>query len=70
MKQPTEADLDIEIRDADEPLLVSIAAKRRKVSARANVRHVKTGDAGDYASGDIEALAFRLACVAIKRLQH
>ena len=45
-------------------------AQRRKVSARANVRHVATNDTGDYASGDIEALALRLACPAIKSLQQ
>jgi len=79
VKQPIEADFDIEIRDADVEIIFKpmmsrysfpLLAKRRKVSARANVRHVKTGDTGDYASGDIEALAFRLACAAIKSLQQ
>jgi hypothetical protein len=44
-------------------------AQRRKVSARANVRHVKVGNTSDYASGDIEALASVLPGAAIKSSQ-
>jgi hypothetical protein len=80
VKQPIEADFDIHIRDADVEIMLkptmsyysfALLAERRKVSLRANVRHAKTGGTGDYASGDVEALAFRLACAAIKSLgQH
>ncbi len=79
MKQPIEADFDIQIRDADveitfKPMMrhysFPLLAERRRVSPRASVRHAKTGDTGDYASGDVEALAFRLACAAIKGLQQ
>jgi len=29
-------------------------------------RQLREGDTGDYASGDVEAMAFRVACAAIK----
>ena len=75
MKQPIEADFDSQIRDDDveitfKPMMSHYSfplwADRRGVCPRANVRHAKTGDASDYASGDVEAMAFRVACAAIK----
>jgi hypothetical protein len=79
VKQPIDADFNIHIRDADVEIIFKpmmshysfpLLAERRKVSPRANVRHLKTGDTGDYAPSDVEALAFRLACAAIKGLQQ
>lgn len=78
VKQPIEADFDIQIRNANveiifKPMMSHYSfplLKSRKVSPRASVRHVTTGDTGDYAPGDVEALAFRLACAAIKSLQQ
>jgi hypothetical protein len=58
---PAAPDFDIEIRDADVGIIFKpmmsrysfpLLAERRKVSPIANVRHVKTADSGDYASGD------------------
>jgi hypothetical protein len=75
VKQPIEADFDVQIRDADveitfKPMMCHysfrLRADRRGVSPRARVQHTRTGDAGDYASGDVEAMAFRVACAAIK----
>ena len=43
-----------------------LLADRRSLSPQASVRHGKTGDTGDYAAGDVEATAFRVACAAIK----
>ena len=39
------------------------------MSLRERAFHAKTGDTGDYASGDVEAMAFRVACAAIKALK-
>jgi hypothetical protein len=70
-----EADFNIQIHDTNvavtfKPMMrhysFPLLAGRRKVSPRARVRHAKTGDTGDYASGDVEAMAFRVACAAIK----
>jgi len=78
VKQPVEADFDIQVRDAEveitfKPMMCRysfrLRADRGSVSPRARVRHAKTGDTGDYASGDVEAMAFRVACAAIKALK-
>lgn len=75
MKQPIETDFDVQICDAAveitfKPIMSHYSfpflAGHRKVSPRASVRYADTGDIGDYAFGDVEALAFRLACAAIK----
>jgi hypothetical protein len=74
VKQPIEADFDVQVRDADveitfKPMMsrysFRLRADRRGVSPRARVRHAGTGNGGDYASGDVEAMAFRVACAAI-----
>jgi hypothetical protein len=79
VKQPIEADFDIQVRDAEveitfKPMMshysFPLLSGRHRVSPRASVRHAKTGDIGDYALGDVEAMAFRLACAAIKALQQ
>jgi len=79
VKPPTEADFNIQIHDASVEVTFKpmtsyysfpLLAGRRKVSPRAKARHAKTGDAGDYASGEVEALAYRLACAAIKGIQQ
>jgi hypothetical protein len=73
VKQPIEADFDIHIRDADVEIIFKpmmshysfpLLAERRKVSPKANVRHLKTGDTGDYAPSDVEALALPHNCEA------
>lgn len=77
MKQPIEADFDIQVRDAEvqitfRPMMSHYSfplLPDRRVSPRVSVRHANTGDRGEYASGDVEALAFRLACAAIKGLK-
>jgi hypothetical protein len=78
VKQPIKADFDIQVRDAEvqitfRPMMrhysFPLLPDRRNVSPRASVRHANTGDRGEYASGDVEALAFRLACAAIKGLE-
>ena len=78
MKQPVEADFDIQVHDAEveitfKPMMCRyyfrLRADRGGVFPRARVRHAKTGDTGDYASGDVEAMAFRVACAAIKALK-
>jgi hypothetical protein len=75
VKQPIENDFDIRNHDTgvDVPFRPTesqysfvLLADRRSLSPRASVRHGKTGDTGDYASGDVEATAFRIACAAIK----
>jgi len=75
VKQPIEADFDVQISDAAVEMTFkptmshysfALLAGHRKVSPRARVRYADTGDTGDYAFGDVEALAFRLACAAIK----
>ena len=75
MKQPIESDFDVRNHDAGVDVTVKptdsqysfvLLADRRRLSPQANVRHGKTGDTGDYASGDVEATAFRVACAAIK----
>jgi len=72
MKQPIESDFDVRNHDAgvdvtfkptDSQYSFVLLADRRSL---ASVRHGKTGDTGDYASGDVEATAFRVACAAIK----
>ena len=72
MKQPIENDFDIENHDAgvdvtfrptESQYSFVLLEDRRSLSPRASVRHGKTGDTGDYASGDVEATAFRVACV-------
>ena len=79
MKQPIEADFDIQVRDAEVEItfrpmmsqyLFPLLPDRRSVSPRASVQHANTSDTGEYAWGDVEALAFRLACAAIKGLQE
>ena len=74
MKQPIETDFDVRNHDAgvdvtfrptESQYAFVLLADRRSLS-RASVRHGKTGDTGDYASGDVEATAFRVACAAIK----
>ena len=74
MKQPIENDFDVRNHDAgvdvtfrptDSQYSFVLLADRRSLSPRASVRHGKIGD-GDYASGDVEATAFRVACAAIK----
>jgi len=78
VKQPVEADFDIQVRDAEveitfKPMMCRyyfrLRADRGSVSPLARVRYAKTGDTGDYASGDVEAMAFRVACAAIKALK-
>ena len=78
MKQPIESDFDVRNHDAgvdvtfkptDSQYSFVLLADRGSLSPRASVRHGKTGDTGDtgdYASGDVEATAFRVACAAIK----
>jgi len=75
VKQPIEADFTVRISDAAveitfKPIMshysFPLLAGDCKVSPRASVRHAKTSYTGDYASGEVEALAFRLACAAVK----
>jgi hypothetical protein len=75
VKQPIEADFDVQNHDAgvdvtfrptESKYSFVLLADRRRLSPRASVRHGKTGDTGDYASGDVEATAFRVACAAIR----
>jgi hypothetical protein len=75
VKQPIESDFDIENHDAgvdvtfrptESQYSFVLLAHRGSLSPRASVRHGKTGDTGDYAAGDVEATAFRVACAAIK----
>ena len=75
VKQPIENDFDVQNHDAgvdvtfrptESQYSFVLLADRRSLSPRASVRHGKTGDTGDYASGDVEATAFRVACAAIK----
>ena len=79
MKQPIESDFDVRNHDAgvdvtfkptDSQYSFVLLADRRSLSPQASVRHGKTGDTGDYASGDVEATAFRVACAAIKSRHH
>jgi hypothetical protein len=72
VKQPIEADFDVQVRDADVKIIFRpmmshysfpLVANRRSISPRASVRQ---GDTGGYSSGDVEAMAFRVACAAIK----
>ena len=79
MKQPIEADFDIQIRDAEvvitfKPMMThysfAVLPDRPSVSPRASVQRATTTDTGDYALGDVEALAFRLACAAVKAHQR
>jgi hypothetical protein len=75
VKQPIETDFDVRSHDAgvnvtfrptESQYSFVLLAGRRSLSPRASVRHGKTGDTGDYASGDVEATAFRVACAAIE----
>jgi hypothetical protein len=75
MKQPIESDFDVRNHDAGVDVTFKptysqysfvLLADRGSLSPRASVRHGKTGDTGDYASGDVEATAFRVACAATK----
>jgi len=75
VKQPIEADFDVQNHDAgvdvtfrptESKYSFVLLADRHSISPRASVRHGKTGDTGDYASGDVEATAFRVACAAIR----
>jgi hypothetical protein len=75
VKQPIENDLDVQNHDAggdvtfrptESQYSFVLLGDRRSLPPRASVRHGKTGDTGDYASGDVEATAFRVACAAIK----
>ncbi len=79
MKQPIENDFDVQNHDAGVDVTFRptksqysflLLTDRRSVSPRASVRHGKCGDTGDYASGDVEATAFRVACAAIKGRQR
>ena len=74
MKQPIESDFDVRNHDAGVDVTFKptesqysfvLLADRGSLSPRASVRHRKTGDTGDYASDDVEATAFRVACAAI-----
>jgi hypothetical protein len=74
VKQPIENDFDVRSHDAgvetfrptESQYSFVLLADRGSLSPRASVRHGKTGDTGDYASVDVEATAFRVACAAIK----
>jgi hypothetical protein len=75
VKQPIEADFDVQIRDADVEITFTpmtwhysfrLRSDRLSVSPKARVRYDITDDAGDYALGEVEAMAFRVACAAIK----
>jgi hypothetical protein len=75
VKQPVEADFTVQISDAAveitfKPIMshysFPLVAGHRKVSPRARVRHARTGPTDDYALGEVEAMAFRVACAAIK----
>jgi hypothetical protein len=75
VKQPIEADFDVQISDTTveitfKPIMshysFPLLAERRSVRPKANVRYANTGDAGDYALGEVEAMSFRVACAAIK----
>jgi hypothetical protein len=75
VKQPIENDFEVQNHEAGVDVTFTstksqysflLLADRRSVTPRASVRHGKSGDTGDYASGDVEATAFRVACAAIK----
>jgi hypothetical protein len=71
VKQPIETDFDVQNHDAGvdvtfRPTESQYSFLLLALSPRACVRHGKTGDTGDYAAGDVEATAFRVACAAIK----
>ena len=75
MKQPIEADYDVQVSDADveitfKPMMwhysFRLRPDRRSVSPKAMVRQAITDDAGNYALSEVEAMAFRVACAAIK----
>ena len=80
MKQPIEADFDVQIREGHVEVIfrpteshISFGilvdskdiARLGRLSRSANVGHAKTGDTGDYSASDVEAVAFRLASAAI-----
>jgi hypothetical protein len=78
MKQPTISDFDVEVDDAvvrvffrpteshyDYYLLADGGLSRAPI-----IRHAKTGDTGDYAKIDIEAMAFELAREANRRARQ
>ena len=69
MKQPTEADFDVEVDDAvvhvvfrptesyyDYYLLADGGVSRPPI-----IRHAKTGDTGDYAESEVKAMAYEVA---------
>jgi hypothetical protein len=58
--------MDVTFKPTESQYSFVLLADRGCLSPRASVRHRKTGDTGDYASGDVEATAFRVACAAIK----
>ena len=71
VREPIEADFDVEVRDGSveltfKPMMshYSFPLRHRNVFPRAKVRHATT--TGEYASGDVEAMAFRVACAIIK----
>jgi hypothetical protein len=61
-----DAGVDVTFRPTESQYSFVLLADRCSLSPRASVGHGKTGDTGDYASGDVEATACRLACAAIK----
>jgi hypothetical protein len=44
-------------------------AREGPLSRSPNVRHANTGDTGSYDEREVEAVAFRLACVAVGGLE-
>jgi hypothetical protein len=71
VKQPIEADFDVQVRGSNVELTFkpttshySFPLRHRGISPRAKVRHAKT--VGEYALGDVEAMAFRVASAAAK----
>jgi len=75
MKQPTKADFDVEVDDAvvhvvfrptesyyDYYLLADGGLSRPPI-----IRHAKTGDTGDYAQSDVEAMAYEVAEAKLRR---
>ena len=75
MKQPIEADFEVQVRDADVEITFTpmkwhysfrLRSDRLSVSPKVRVQHAITDDDGDYALGEVEAMAFRVACAAIK----
>ena len=72
MKRPTESDFEVNVTGAGveaifKPTNEKDVARFGPISA-ARVRHAgPTGDTADYSSGDVEAMALRLASDAVRR---